>query len=415
MTVALSRDEVSRKLRDLAAQLLRLLVEADPTKARPFGKKVFWEIYDSRLQSLPAYSDVLALVKAQPAMQEDARVRTGGDPEGHGLDDVAIGFLATCLQNAIAKDYSLDESRIDTLIEDACAFLVDGVHRIHTLHFLKGASVAEAINLGDIAVRPISEAEREDLASTLSVWVGEFRADIVTDGSVVVVEQRTTSTPSNLSRTSEEMKRIAEAMLAFLRIHATSSIVTICAYEDRGSLWPNLSAPYPRAVEHAGIESVLLQPALFGRWNEDRPVLMAPPPALKVALRRFEMLSDYDNPDRILDQTIILEALFSDDKKQELQHKLSLRIANLLGEDFEERRSIFKTVKDGYDARSKISHGSELTPALRGVDQRFSEFVRRALALYLTYVHRNAVTNSAGEKDFIRKLDERSLGGPPLL
>jgi hypothetical protein len=415
MTTALTCDEVDRQLRSVARDVLALILAAEPTKARPLSE-VFREARDDgRLGSLRAYNDVVALVKAQSAMQEDARMRSGGDPEGRGLDNAVGMFLSTYLQNAITENYLLNEACIETLIEDACAFLIDGVHQIHTLHFLKGISLLDSVSLGNLTVRPISHAERDKLLATLSRWVGSFRAAIVTDGSVVIVEQRTTSTPSNVARTFSDTKRATEAMIAFLRIHATSSLVAICEYADRGSLWPNSSIPYPAAIERAGIEVVALEPTMFVRWNEDRQVLLAPPPALKVALRRFEILSDYENPDRILDQTIILEALFSDDEKQELAHKLSLRIANLLGRDFEERKSLFKMVKDGYTARSKLSHGRELTPALRGIDQRFSELVRRALAQYLTYVHRNRVTNGAGESDFIRTLDERSLGGPPVV
>jgi Apea-like HEPN len=80
-------------------------------------------------------------------------------------------------------------------------------------------------------------------------------------------------------------------------------------------------------------------------FNVSKTSLLSPAPALKVALRRFEMLSDYDNADRILDQIIILEALFSDDDKNELSNKLSLRIANLIGADFDERKQLFKTMK----------------------------------------------------------------------
>lgn len=252
MTEALTCDEVDRQLKNVARDVLSLLLAAEPTKARPLSE-VFWETHnDGRLGAVPSYNDVFALVKAQPVMQEEARVRAGGDPKGRGLDNVAGAFLSTYLQNAITEDYVLDEARIKTLIEDACAFLIDGVHRIHTLHFLTGILLSNSVSLGTITVRPIGSTERDKLLSILSG-------------------------------------------------------------------------------------------------------------------------------------------------------------------DFEERKSLFKTVKDGYTARSKLSQGRELTPALRGIDQRFSELVRRALAQYLTYVHRNRVTNGTGESDFIRRLDERSLGGPPVV
>jgi hypothetical protein len=411
--VALSRDEINQQLRALADAVLALLLEHEPKKERPL-REVFWDVYHGELKALPVYAEVLALMKVQPAMLEDARVRVRGDLTDRGLDNVVSIFLSTFLLNVITTEYTLGELRIQTLVADACSFLIDRKRTIQRKSFITGALIDNSASTEGIAVRPIEESERDLLRSMLAVWVGDFRAEMVTSGNVVVIDQRTTCSLAELERAASDTKRIAEAMIAYLRIHASSAIVAVYASMESGSLWPGSGVPFVSAIEHVS-EDVVLPATILERWHADKITLLAPPPALGVALRRFAMLSDFDNPDRILDQIIILEALFSDDDKQELANKLSLRIANFLGIEFEERRTLYDTMKNGYKARSKISHGRDLPDALRGIDRQVSELVRRAFALYLTYCQRNMLCDRKGEEDFLRRLDERSLGSGPLL
>jgi Apea-like HEPN len=62
--------------------------------------------------------------------------------------------------------------------------------------------------------------------------------------------------------------------------------------------------------------------------------------------------------DKLIDYWIGLEALFIPDAKQELRLRASLRGAAFLGQQPEERGRIFETLRDSYDGRSAIVHGS---------------------------------------------------------
>jgi len=83
-----------------------------------------------------------------------------------------------------------------------------------------------------------------------------------------------------------------------------------------------------------------------------------------------------------IDLSIAVEGLLLQQGDQELNFRLALRAANLLGTDDAERTRLFKQVKDCYDLRSKIIHGAELKPEhnrlLDRVDE-FREIVRRIL------------------------------------
>lgn len=64
--------------------------------------------------------------------------------------------------------------------------------------------------------------------------------------------------------------------------------------------------------------------------------------------------------DSIIDATIAMEALFSDDDNQEMTHKLALRMAALASLDARHERSafdVFKDTKTIYKFRSKVVHG----------------------------------------------------------
>jgi len=86
---------------------------------------------------------------------------------------------------------------------------------------------------------------------------------------------------------------------------------------------------------------------------------------LRIALKRLNgcYLREGEE-DSVLDATIAMEALLSDDERQEMTHKLALRIAalsSLTNFRAETPIQVFKAVKQIYAYRSKIVHGSTKT------------------------------------------------------
>lgn len=85
--------------------------------------------------------------------------------------------------------------------------------------------------------------------------------------------------------------------------------------------------------------------------------------SINIALRRLNLCLVRDNEeDSVLDATIALEALLSDDDNQEMTHKLALRIGALskLAVDLKkEPPQVFKDIKNIYSYRSAIVHGSK--------------------------------------------------------
>jgi len=69
----------------------------------------------------------------------------------------------------------------------------------------------------------------------------------------------------------------------------------------------------------------------------------------------------------VLNSLTALEALLTHESNAEIGYRLSLRVANLLKSDDASRLSLFKEIKEFYDLRSKIVHGSasKLSPKLQ--------------------------------------------------
>lgn len=111
--------------------------------------------------------------------------------------------------------------------------------------------------------------------------------------------------------------------------------------------------------------------------------------------------SDLGN--KIADYCSAFEALLATNP-QELSHQLSERVAALLGDSPDEKWTIYREIKQAYQVRSKIVHGSgikiskigELLEISRTCDQR----IRECVSLYFTKPRvRKAIESDASELD----------------
>lgn len=100
---------------------------------------------------------------------------------------------------------------------------------------------------------------------------------------------------------------------------------------------------------------------------------------IDLALRRFNFGYERVRPeDKLIDYMIGLEALLLEaDERQELNYRLSLRGAVLLGTTPEERRKTHQELDTAYKERSRIVHGgtAKTTVKVGGAAIEFAEFV----------------------------------------
>ena len=93
------------------------------------------------------------------------------------------------------------------------------------------------------------------------------------------------------------------------------------------------------------------------RMFELKETLVSEPSFVRLAIGYYNLgKSSTEWEEIILDWVVALEALFSD-SEGELQHKLSIRVAWMIGDDGKDRTEIAKRVGSLYRIRSAIVHG----------------------------------------------------------
>jgi hypothetical protein len=100
---------------------------------------------------------------------------------------------------------------------------------------------------------------------------------------------------------------------------------------------------------------------LLGGSREHEARVLKAEPHIMIAADLFEKALEGPSvaPElRLILMMMALESLFSSDDKSELAFRMSLRISVLIGSNDAHRKEIFETLKDLYDVRSRLVHGS---------------------------------------------------------
>ena len=135
----------------------------------------------------------------------------------------------------------------------------------------------------------------------------------------------------------------------------------------------------PKAEELFELESNLESENEIVRINEIRKLIsesniMNNQRSQLLISRYFQIYDRKSTQDRILDEFIILESIYTDSSKSEISFKLSLNIASFLGDNEDDFDEIYGFIKDIYTIRSAIVHGDEWKTKLRkkGIRRHFN-------------------------------------------
>lgn len=166
--------------------------------------------------------------------------------------------------------------------------------------------------------------------------------------------------------------------------------------------------PIAAVTEGAALEAG----SVFGKFTavEDK--------RLALASRRLNLcLMRETEEDSILDATIAMEALLSDDERQEMTHKLALRMAALSGLSKDVKKppaEVCRDVKHIYKFRSAVVHGSTKTSAKREMPAGGEEKVP-TVAAAIDYL-RMAIKVLINHPEYLDpcKIDEELLLGKPI-
>lgn len=149
-------------------------------------------------------------------------------------------------------------------------------------------------------------------------------------------------------------------------------------------------------------------------WESIKNISEERQQALHIPVNRFYESYLRDTiEDKIIDLMIALESIFLEANIQgELRYRMALKIASLLGNNYPERKRIFKFMINAYDLRSKIVHGGSM-PKIKINEKEYSpidfafeleDIVRKSLVkLCLDF--------SGSKNDLIEAINYKILGG----
>jgi len=139
-------------------------------------------------------------------------------------------------------------------------------------------------------------------------------------------------------------------------------------------------------------------------WSIVVDQLAEPDDNYRVALDKFQNSFQRGNEnDRLLDCVIALEALYlKSGEQQEMAYRLSQRGALLLSESEEEALDIKENLKEAYNKRSRLVHGSTADADRESV-LRLHDLTRKSLATFI-----QMKDDGKDHNDIIESLDQRA-------
>jgi hypothetical protein len=134
------------------------------------------------------------------------------------------------------------------------------------------------------------------------------------------------------------------------------------------------------------------------------------PVNLNLALQSFSDMYDRHSlrfDTRLVDAITAAEALLGTDV--EITFRLAFRVAAILGSDHEERVAIFEQMKGYYDTRSRVVHGSMLSPKQRRLLQDQQALRDMVRWLLVAFIHLTVSSEHPFDRDFFEKILDISL------
>jgi hypothetical protein len=276
--------------------------------------------------------------------------------------------------------------------------------------------------LPGVTIRPMSQVEKDSLVTPdhlgfnmgrmlldrLPKIAGSFRTDWV----IAVDGVWPSANPQDFLDTLESIVQATRAVrLQKSRMTNWPYIAQLSKVTGKiDSTWTNALSPEEAAWARAIHKPYRLDPA-------ERPALVAfaskldevggarGSRSLRVALERFDTVERFGpEENRIIDAVIAMEAILLKGIKDELKFRFALRGARLVGKTPNERSDLFKVLKDAYDRRSDIVHGSGSTSTAPTADE-ISDLARRVIGEFVLTI------GPQGHDALIQSLDDGAVRG----
>ncbi len=350
------------------------------------------------LSNMEEYKGVAKLAGQDPRISKhfDQLVGTGSVVVLRSLwEYVSFPLLKQLLKGSEQLDF--DPGLFERTLSDMLGYFDSETVTMRYLAPLQNfESDSDSIDLAQgLTIRKLRTEELEDLAS-ISAESGMMPFyEVTTLKYAIELSQETRKqigglpTPASpeVAQTVEDLGKVILALRLFKAGNVAYDMVRVSTVLDvPGSLSGTTSyGPHLRFRPGKKYSLVGSECGEFrGFWDSLRDRDFDKPSSLTVAIRRFNFAYNRQGlEDKLVDYMIAVEALFmKKEERSELVHRLSLRVARLLGRDFKERQDIQKEVKEYYKKRSSVVHGGE-TKLTDDVILQLEERLRAAFKLLM--------------------------------
>lgn len=317
-----------------------------------------------KIRSLPSYEPLFnglneELVKVYPERSTGITGNFRFDFDHY----YAGGFLAELLGRQGFREFQ--ESEFERLYAEFEESLYsDKIEYVAIVPLENFTSDQEEIKLGSkLRIRKITEDEIDTAYRACKTW-GEGRVMGLMYATHAIEVQYAILNKLHVSISAEEARAASDSIVSALRLLKRGAVgygVIHAKPKCYASSFAGFSQLAPTGYRFGGLAynlqgndvtefTKLLKLSESGRKKHK---------FLDLAMRRLNYAYERRYvEDKLVDYMIGFEALYlKEEERSELSYKLSLRTAVLLGGE-NERKTLFKFMKDAYDLRSKIVHGS---------------------------------------------------------
>lgn len=351
------------------------------------------------ISTFPTFDKVTSLLGSSPHIQTWITTRVNG-PDPIAVRNIGLRLFIKEFVTDVADEraWKISDEKWKIAIANLLSLVGQGKINHRTIVFLHGVAISERLDLGDLILRPPT---RSELLTAFNPASGEG-PDYAAISCAAVIEATESVTLKSLPVIGQR----THALVTALRIWTGNPITPFVTYQTQGrAIFTGETRPLTNFFPLVTPPELPSTADFQGFWLRSRDVLLRPPSALGVALRRLNLMIDVERgTDRVLDLCIVLEALFQlGDEKAELAYRLSMRTAHFVGSDYQSRQKALKTVKAGYNLRSRIAHGSAASSSDRATQDELEKVVFAALRLYCEQAA--GFSNDDAHKGIIDKID----------
>ena len=341
-----------------------------PTEIRPdFYQSLFRFRIHYLKTEMPAFNPLVEVVRKDPRLRGVLLTNSGGTPITNAEIEVwwienhlAVPFLHAYVDKA--GGFQFDEGIFDELFDDLRRDIESLDITVTELSPLMNVEIeSDQIQVDhNIQVRRLSTDELEGWLNPVDAGFPftssrlTFHELLRLKSAIEVIYQKKRYAPSGSTvEAHEKVWRLVTAMRLLTDASPRVAFVArtlSCLARGFGTWEGPLPLLGPSAKIEKSQESRLVE---LYRKVESSPNLTK----IKLGLARWNSAGDrLTEEDRLIDYWIALESLFVPETRQRVTHRTAQRIAAFLGSDGGERGRIYEQMKESYNLRSEIVHGS---------------------------------------------------------